>query len=59
MGDEDSGFFIYSFDECILRDFFLAFNIRNFGYFRLLRECSMNSNSSLRYCRLYFLSALW
>ena len=38
------------FDKCILRAFFLAFNKKSFGYFRLLRECSMYSNSLLRYC---------
>ena len=47
------------FDECILRSFFfLALNMKNFGYFRLLRECSMYLNSSLRYCGLHILSAL-
>ena len=31
-------FFLSLFDECILRAIFLAFNIENLGYFRLLME---------------------
>ena len=51
--------FLGLFDECILRTFFfLAFNMKHFGYFRLLRECSMYSNSILRYCGQHILSAL-
>ena len=33
MGIEELVFFGL-FDECILRAFFLAFNMKNFGYFR-------------------------
>ena len=41
--------FFSLFDECILKAFC--------GYFRLLRECSMYLNSSLRYCELHILSS--
>ena len=34
-------FFWNLFDECILRALFLTFNMKDLGYFRLLRECSM------------------
>ena len=46
------------FDECILRAFFLALNMKKFWYFRILKECSMNSNSSTRYCRVHILRTL-
>ena len=32
-------FFLGLFYKCM--SFFLAFNMKKFGYFRLLRECSM------------------
>ena len=40
-----------------VESFFLAFNMKNFGYFKLLREYSIYLNSSFRYCRLHILRA--
>ncbi len=48
--------FLTLFDEYILRAF-LVFNMKNSGYFKLLRECSVYLNSSSRYCGLHIQSA--
>ena len=48
--------FIFSlFDECMLRAFFLAFNMKNLGNFKVLKEFSIYLNSSSQYCGLNIL----
>ena len=51
-------FFLDLFNECISRALFLAFDMKKFGYFRILRKCPMYSNSSSMYYGQHILSAL-